>query len=124
MKNKKEAKYPSWKREAPKDDEPTSKEVDGKTFHWCTKCRNNEDLWALHKAVDHNDNYVRPSLRDQKSSKASIKLNDVSKKVSFSSTKKQSDGNKKGPAIKASKNLLNSTKSYLAQFSDFREAGA
>jgi hypothetical protein len=118
-KDKKEYKYPTWKTEAPKNGAATSKEVDGRTWHWCTKCRNGEGLWALHKTEDHNDNYVRPSK-----AKKDDKSKDDSKNVTFTANTKESDGKEKGPAIKVSKDLMNSTKSYLAKFSDFREAGA
>ena len=121
---KKESKQKFWKREAPKDGEPTTKEVDGRKFHWCTKCRGGNGMWALHKTEDHNDNYVPPARRNTDSSKSQSKTDDSSKKVSFSSTTKKQDGNKKGPSIKVSKDLINSTKTYLAKFSDFQQAGA
>ena len=123
-KEKGKFKYPSWKTESPKDGAETTKEVDGRTWHWCKKCRNGEGLWALHKTEDHNDKYVRPT-KNKYASKDSDKSKDGKKNVTFNTSTKDSDGKAtKGPTIKVSKDLMNSTKSYLAKFSDFQEAGA
>ena len=46
-----------WKHVAPKDGEPRSKVVDGKTFHFCHKPHGKEQkpMWSLHKPEDHED---------------------------------------------------------------------
>lgn len=48
----KKKQYPEWKIVAPKNDEK-SKEHDGRTYFWCTKCRNGKGLWAMHKTEEH-----------------------------------------------------------------------
>ncbi len=35
---------PAWKMQPPKDGEPTTKVVDGKTWHWCP----NHNEWTIH----------------------------------------------------------------------------
>ena len=47
--------YPEWRTTAPADGEDTTKEVDGKTYHWCSKDhgRTKGGLWGNHKEEDH-----------------------------------------------------------------------
>ena len=45
-------KIPEWKKQAPKEGEPTTIVVDGCTYHWCTKCLNGQGMWAMHKTHD------------------------------------------------------------------------
>jgi hypothetical protein len=100
-----EAKIPDWKKIAPTDGKLTMVK-NGKTYYWCTKCRNGKGLWALHKESEHRDY--------NKKSKSG-------KEVSFSTDTKSDDGE---PAIQVNKQLLTNAKAYLAQFnSDFREGG-
>ena len=44
-------KYPEWRLKPPAEIEPTTKEVEGKTFHWCSKDhgRTKGGLWGTHK---------------------------------------------------------------------------
>jgi hypothetical protein len=78
----------------------------GKTYHWCTKCRNGKGLWALHKESEHKD---------------FCKKSKGGKEVSFSADTKSDNGE---PAIQVNKQLLTNAKAYLAQFnSDFCEGG-
>ena len=44
-----------WREIPPKDGEPTTKVVKGKTFHWCSKCRGGKGLWqSTHKTDTHD----------------------------------------------------------------------
>ena len=108
---KKEFKYPPWKLKAPKAGEPTTKVVDGKTYHFCRKCRKGEGLWALHKESDHKD--------------FSKKDNKEKKTVTFTTdTKSESKSTGKDkPTIKVSKELISNAKAYLVQYQDFQEGG-
>ena len=36
----------------PKDGEPTTKQIDGKTMHWCQKCRRGKGRWTEDHATD------------------------------------------------------------------------
>ena len=47
--------YPEWRTTAPADGEDTTKEVNGKTYHWCSKDhgRTKGGLWGNHKEEDH-----------------------------------------------------------------------
>ena len=44
-KEKKKREYPAWKKVAPKDGEPNTKVVNGRTYHWCK----HHQLWTSHK---------------------------------------------------------------------------
>jgi len=39
---------PAWKKQAPKDGEPKTKEVEGKTYHWCTGHKE----WTIHTSAE------------------------------------------------------------------------
>ena len=39
---------PAWKKQAPKDGEPKKKEVEGKTYHWCTGHKE----WTIHTSAE------------------------------------------------------------------------
>jgi hypothetical protein len=113
----KESRIPAWKKVAPKDGEPTQKEVDGRTYYWCTKCRDGKGMWALHKTHDTNFN-PRSSKKDDK------------KSVSFSDNTKDSNNNdatktneSSEPSIKVNKELLKNARAYLARCKDFQEGG-
>ena len=101
----KDARIPDWKKVAPKNGEPKTKVVDGKTYHFCKHCRNGEGMWALHKEADHNPDYKAPSSQ--------------TKKVNFSNDTKSNDG----PKIQVNQGLLKNAKAYLAKFEDFGAGG-
>ena len=42
---------------APKQGEPHTKEIDGRTMHYCSKCSNGNGRWTGHLTKDHKDNY-------------------------------------------------------------------
>ena len=46
-----------WKFDAPKEGEPKTKVVDGKTFYYCDKPhgREGKPMWTMHKPSDHKD---------------------------------------------------------------------
>ena len=48
----KKKEYPEWKTTAPKNDKKLM-ECEGRTYFWCTKCRNGKGLWAMHKTEEH-----------------------------------------------------------------------
>ena len=102
---KEKGKYPEWKLEKPKDDSSTTKEKDGRTYHWCTKCRDGNGLWALHKTEEHKTDFKPKGKSTEAASAPSKKKNE----------KKQSS--EKGQ-IKVSKDLMKSAKAYLARFKD------
>jgi hypothetical protein len=104
-------KIPDWKKLAPKDGESTTKNVDGKTYHYCKKCRCGKGMWVLHKESDHTDNYANKSKGNKKDKK----------KVSWS-TETSTDSDYE-PAIQVNKSLLNNAKAYLAQYQDFHNGG-
>jgi hypothetical protein len=115
----KESKIPDWKKEAPKDGEATSKEVQSRTYHWCKKCRNGKGMWAMH---DKHDDNLQPSnkskVKDGKSNTSS-KSSSEKKKVSFNASTEADDS----PEIRVRDDLLKNAKSYLAQFTDFQKGG-
>jgi hypothetical protein len=41
-------KIPAWKKVAPKNNEATTKTVNSKTFHWCSKHK----MWTVHKPTE------------------------------------------------------------------------
>jgi hypothetical protein len=100
----KETRIPDWKKVAPKEDEPTQKVVEGRTYYWCKHCRQGKGMWALHKVHDFNFKPNGSKLGNKE---------DKSPKVSFSTDTKKDDGNTE-PSIKVNKELLNNAKSYLA----------
>ena len=112
---KRDMKIPSWKKEGPKSGESKTKEKDGKTYHWCNKCRGGKGLWALHKVVEHKSDF---SYKEQRMKKKG------EKQVSFSTDTKS--GEDDGPEIKVNKNLISNAKAYLAQHghTDFQKGGA
>lgn len=106
---KRDAKIPEWKKTPPGKDDAKTIEKDGKTYHYCRKCRRGQGQWVLHKESDHKD-FKSKSKKE-------------GKEVSFSADTKSDDGNE--PAIKVNKQLLTNAKAYLAQFNqDFQGGGA
>jgi hypothetical protein len=120
-----EARIPDWKKIAPKEGEPTTIVKNGKTYHWCTKCRNGKGMWALHTTEEHRG----------KSASNHSNQSDKNKKVSFQAdtkvesskeskeTSKPTEKQQSGPSIQVKKDLLNNAKAYLAQFQDFPKGG-
>jgi hypothetical protein len=51
----------SWQLLAPKSGEPTSKTVNGRTFHWCSKPHGHDavPLWGVHEPAKHKDTFKR-----------------------------------------------------------------
>lgn len=48
----------NWRHSAPKDGEPTTKKVDGTTFHFCPKCRRGKGVWtSTHSAAEHKEGF-------------------------------------------------------------------
>ena len=49
--------YKNWQFKAPDAGKPTTKNVDGKEYHWCTKGhgKDNKPMWARHKPEDHGN---------------------------------------------------------------------
>ena len=117
-----DSRIPEWKKKAPEKGEPKEKVVDGKTYYWCTECRNGKGMWALHKV--HDSNYRKRAAPDDtpptNESKGSAKPS-PNKKVAFSTDTKQEDG----PKIQVKKDLIDNARAYLAQYdnSDFSNGG-
>jgi hypothetical protein len=51
----------TWQLIAPKSGEPTSKTVNGRTFHWCSKPHGHDtmSLWGVHEPAKHKDTFKR-----------------------------------------------------------------
>jgi hypothetical protein len=119
-----EDRIPDWKKIAPKGDEPTTITKNGKTYHWCTKCRNGKGMWALHTTEEHRG-HSKSNSGDQTKKKVSFKSD-----VSTDTTKSDANSDSKStptsskPSIQVKKDLLQNAKAYLAQFQDFPEGGA
>ena len=122
---RRESKIPAWKKVTPKDGEATTKEKDGRTYHWCKLCRQGKGMWAMH--TEHKDDFKKERKQQQDASDASNE-----KKVSFAAeteTKdKETEENDKDdgkPKAKVKKALLDNARAYLAQFEgqDFQMGG-
>ena len=102
-------KYPEWRLTPPAEGESTTKEVDGKTFHWCSKDhgRTKGGLWG--KEVDHKSPHSCPHKSDNKS---------VSFADAVKSNDKSLDASKESPAS----NLKLDRKSLLAQASALKNS--
>ena len=108
----KESRIADWKKQSPKSGDSKSKEVDGRTYHFCSKCREGEGMWVLHKEADHKDNFKQVARPKSAKSKSDKKKSD----------KKPESGS--DPAIQVNKQLLDNAKSYLASLgSDFTQGG-
>ena len=113
-----EAKIPDWKKKAPDANEPKSKVVDGRTYYWCTKCREGKGMWAMHEK--HDSNFQAGKSGNQTANKDDKPEN--KKKVTFSAVEDKSDDKTK-PEITVKEDLLKNAKAYLSQFSDFQKGG-
>jgi hypothetical protein len=51
----------SWQLVPPPTGEPTTKTVNGRTFHWCTKPHGMDavPLWGVHEPAQHRDTFKR-----------------------------------------------------------------
>ena len=112
---------PEWKKVAPKDGEPKEKEANGKNYFWCSKCREGEGMWVLHKEQNHRG----PQVQKEANEKSNNKTQSSAKKVSFASVKddEQSDDNSDKLEIKVKEDLLHNAKSFLSQYTDFQTGG-
>jgi hypothetical protein len=121
---RREARIPDWKKIAPKGNEPTKTDRGGRTYHWCSKCRDGKGMWSLHPTEEHKKDFKSSYLSSNTTSskKDDLKTDDNSKptkKVSFKATSEDK------PSISVKKDLLSNAKAYLAQFdSDFGEGGS
>ena len=113
-----EDRIPAWKKVAPKEDEAKEMTKDSKDYFWCTKCRNEKGLWALHKTEQHTSNFQH---KDKK--KVAFQTETSEKSSSSDSKAKENSSSVKQPSITVKKELLTNAKAYLAQFSDFQEGG-
>ena len=52
---------PAWKKQAPKSGEPKKKEVEGKTYHWCTGHKE----WTIHTSAECRRNKNREEKGDE-----------------------------------------------------------
>ena len=115
--NRKAFSYPEWRLVAPADGEPTTKEVEGKTYHWCSKDhgRTKGGLWGNHKEEDHKD--PRSSSDGAKEKKVSfadaVQGDDKKKKDSNESPESKLSLDRK--ALLAHTSALKNS-SFLAQF--------
>ena len=62
-------KEPGWKTLAPAGDEPTTKTVKGKQFHWCIHCNKGNGMWVFHISKQHKNDFVRPPKDNKKGTK-------------------------------------------------------
>ena len=112
-----DSKIPDWKKEAPKVDEPKEKMVGNRKFYWCTKCRDGQGMWAMHKV--HNDNFKLLQRQAQADKNVSDEV--TAKKVSFNVSENMDEEN--DLQIQVKEDLLNNAKAYMSQFLDFQEGG-
>ena len=117
---RKDAKIPKWKKEAPKDGEPTTKTVEDRTYHYCKKCRQGQGCWVMHTEDEHTKNFVPRGNTSRPSSSSSSRSNNDKKEDKTVKFDKDTDG---APKLKVKKQLLSNAKAYLAQFQDFQEGG-
>ena len=118
---RRESRIPDWKKVAPNKGDGTTKERDNRTYHWCSKCRSDKGMWALHSLEDHKSDF-KPKFQQKTETKAEDTKDkeQPKKKVSFAAAV-TGDSN---PSIQVKKSLLTNAKAYLAQFSDFQEGGS
>ena len=121
-----ESRIPEWKKVPPKDGEPTTLEKNDKTYHWCTKCRLEKGMWALHNTEEHKGKPTTTTTTE-KSTKEKKKVSfqaDTSIPTPTESSDSKTSTETKQPSIQVKKELLTNAKAYLAQFQDFQEGGA
>ena len=114
---RKDAKIPDWKKVQPKEGDSKTKVVDEKTYYWCTKCRNGQGMWAMHK--EHSTDFKYGQSKKTNDNKETKKVTFAAEKVSEEDSTDNTE-----PAIQVNKSLLMNAKAYLAQFQDFPEGGS
>ena len=125
-----ESRIPDWKKIPPKDGEPDTMEKNGKTYHYCRKCRDGKGLWALHKTSEHTGKSYKDAVTNKSTKKVSFQADTSTTSSTSNSTesdsKAHSDDKKSAsvPKIQVKKDLINNAKAYLAQFQDFQTGGA
>jgi hypothetical protein len=121
---RRESRIPEWKKVPPAKGESNTMERDGRTYFYCTKCRDGKGMWALHTTENHRSDFKSKQQQCPKDSKEDTSTKDpeaTTKKVSFAAAVK---GDSSNPSIQVKKSLLTNAKAYLAQFSDFPEGGS
>ena len=91
--------------------------VGDRKFYWCTKCRDGQGMWAMHKV--HNDNFKLLQRQAQADKNVSDEV--TAKKVSFNVSENMDEEN--DLQIQVKEDLLNNAKAYMSQFLDFQEGG-
>ena len=115
-----EAKIPDWKKLEPGPNDPKSKEVNGRRYHWCTKCRNGKGMWDMHEK--HDDSFQSGKTSSQgilKNATSNQKPIEEKRKVTFNAVEEKDDDNSR-TEITVNESLFKNEKSYLAQFTDFQ----
>ena len=67
---------PAWKLQAPKDKAPKTKEVDGKTYHWCTGHKE----WTIHTSAECRINKNKDAKKEKKAKKEKTEGSEKSEK--------------------------------------------
>ena len=113
---------PEWKKQPPASGGSKTKIVEDRTYHWCSKCRDGQGMWALHNEKTHIDNFKR-----NKSGSTNTTHEPAKKAVSFSVANDNvidsSDEDGDGPKLQVKEELLSNAKAYISQFTDFRTGG-
>jgi hypothetical protein len=119
---KRDFSYPEWRLEAPKEGESTTKEVDGKHYHWCSKDHGQYKggLWGTHTEEEHKGGFsvfnknvsFADAVKDNSYNKNKSKFNEDSAQT-YSSAKLQLDRK----ALLAQTSALKKS-SFMAQFID------
>jgi hypothetical protein len=125
-----ESRIPDWKKIPPKDGEPDTIEKNGKTYHYCRKCRDGKGMWALHKTSEHTGKSYKDAVTNKGTKKVSFQADTSTSSSTSNSTESQSKApsddkqSASAPTIQVKKDLINNAKAYLAQFQDFQTGGA
>ena len=61
----KESRIVDWMKKAPKPGKPKAKEVDGCTYHFCSKCCDGKGMWVLCKESNRKDNFKQSPKSDK-----------------------------------------------------------
>ena len=111
---------PQWKKHPLASSESKTKLVDNHTYHWCSKCRNGDGMWALHQEQAHLDDFKRYKSNNSKSSNTG-----TSKAVSFNVRvdKNLNASDENVPKLQVKGELLSDAKAFLMQFTDFLRGG-
>jgi hypothetical protein len=120
-KKRREDHIPEWKKISPKEGEPITKEVHGKTYHWCSKYRDSKGPWALHKEEEHRT--LTKSDNDSKSSSVRKNVSFIAAVTGEGDNDNQSTSSE-DPKIQVNPSILKNAKAYLAKFQDFQQGGS